>query len=481
VTKGTLAGLVRVSHMGARKAGAQNVHADREQVEDVQRGAREHGYRLHMLPAELDISGGLALEQRPSLIAAIQGVEAGAYQGIIVAYLSRLGRNVREQLRAWDRVEGAGGRIIVVREGIDTSTPSGRLHRNMLLSIAEHEREQHAERFENLRRWATQAGIWQRRQTPTGYVKDPASRKLVPGPDALRVRWAFRQRAAGATVSSLARELQMTASGVRALLRNRVYLGELRVGEHVNAQAHPPLVSAGEFDAAQLSVARPARSLPAPALLAGLARCAGCGHVMSRSRQAAVVYCCARHHSGGECPAPAAVTARLLDEHVETVALAQLDRLALSASERGGGEQLRDALDVARRELDDYLQATSALGDVEAFRAGALARQQAVAVAQAELARHMAQAPALPADMAPRAAWELMDGAQRNVLLRALLECVIVARGGGRGSRTPLLERVQVIAFGAGLDLPRRRAGVAAGIRPLGFLDGDDERVLRVD
>jgi hypothetical protein len=108
----TWAGVVRISHMGSRKAGAENFHADRDQVALIKR-AVPPGDRLKMLPPELNVSGGLPLEQRPSLLAAVEGIEAGRYAGIIVGYLSRLGRNVREQLRTYDRVHAAGGRIIV--------------------------------------------------------------------------------------------------------------------------------------------------------------------------------------------------------------------------------------------------------------------------------------------------------------------------------------------------------------------------------
>jgi DNA invertase Pin-like site-specific DNA recombinase len=97
-----------------------------------------------------------------------------------VSYLSPVGRSVREQLAVWDPVEQAGGRIVVVRERIDTSTPSGRYVRTILLANADRELEEYAERFENLRAWATTAGIWQRRQTPRGYSRDPDTRRLVP-------------------------------------------------------------------------------------------------------------------------------------------------------------------------------------------------------------------------------------------------------------------------------------------------------------
>ena len=48
-----------------------------------------------------------------------------------------------EQLRVWERVQAANGEIVVLREGIDTTTASGRLHRNLLLSVDAHERIGH--------------------------------------------------------------------------------------------------------------------------------------------------------------------------------------------------------------------------------------------------------------------------------------------------------------------------------------------------
>jgi DNA invertase Pin-like site-specific DNA recombinase len=479
----TWAGVVRISHMGARKAGDANVHADRDQLAAIEQHARAHGATLVVLDPELDVSGGLPLEQRPSLLRAIEGVERGEFNGVIVAYLSRFGRSVREQLAAWDRIEAAGGRVIVVQEGIDTSTPSGRLHRNVLLSIAEHERELHAERFGNLRRWATDAGIWQRRQTPLGYRRNPQTRKLEPDVDARRVQRAFVLRGAGSSISAIADDLGMTPGGARQLLRNRVYLGELRVGEHVNPAAHEPLVTIDVFEAAQISVPRPGRNVDrAPALLAGLARCAGCGHVMSRQTTARVVYSCARRHSGGQCPEPAAVTAALLDAHVETIALAELERLRISTSERGSLDDARAALAAAERELNAFVSAVSAADiGAAAFGAGARQRQDAVDAARERLRVQLAAQPVVPDVGSGADVWQQLDGHARNALLRALLEAVVVRRGGGRGSRTPLAERVRVIAYGAGLVNGRRTdPNAARTITALPFLDLDDERVLRV-
>lgn len=484
------AGIVRVSHMGDRQAGSESFHADREQVEAVRRYAAAHGADVEFLPPELSVSGGRPIEERPSLRAAIEGVEAGKYSAIVVAYLSRLTRS-RSGLEIWNRVEAAGGHVHCAAENLDTSTPSGRFVRDVHLANAVREREEHVVRFDERARAATAAGIWQRRQTPRGYVRDPDTRRLVPGPDADGVRAAFRERAAGVPIVEISRRLRMTPNGVRHLLRNRVYLGELRVREYVNAAAHEPLVTPEEYAAAQRAVStRPERGPRAdgPALLAGLVRCAGCGHVMTRTASSGrtgkriEAYSCTVNHSAGRCPAPATITLRRLEEHVQRIALAELAKLSTRSTARGDrGERARAAVRDAEAELAAFLEATSAAGlGADVFAAGLRQRQAAVDEARANLERELEREPvSVIGD--PVAAWDVFDVRQRNRLLRRLVECVIVERSGGRGRVRPVEDRTRIIAFGAGIAPERVRGGRAAPIVALPLPELDDERVLRVD
>jgi DNA invertase Pin-like site-specific DNA recombinase len=468
--------------MGERKAGAANVHADREQVEEIQRYAQAVGAELVILAPELDVSGGAPLEQRPSLLAAIEGVERGEFDGIVVSYLSRLGRNVREQLRAWDRVEAAGGRIICVRENFDTSTPHGRLHRTFMLGIAEHELDLHKERFERLREWATEAGIWQRRQTPRGYDRDPATRRLVPNQQAAEVQAAFRDHAAGTSVRALAARLAMTPAGIRHLLSNRVYLGELKVGRHVNPAAHPALVDEATFALCQANRPRPPRRVTeGPALLAGLVRCAGCGHVMTRAVTQRVVYVCTGRHSGGDCPAPAAITLANLDAHVEQIALAELEQLTATATHPNDTvSRAREVLARAERELAAYVEAISAAQvGARVFAEGARQRQQAVDAANAELQAAF-EADALPRIRNAAHDWPTLTAQERNALLRSLLAGVIVRRAGRPGRAVPVEERVRVLRHGFDLELPQRSGSAPLGIHPLPLPHPDHPDVLRL-
>jgi DNA invertase Pin-like site-specific DNA recombinase len=476
----TFAGVVRVSDMHGRKAGADNVHTDREQVEDIQR-AVPPGARLDLLPPELDVSGGWPIERRPSLLRALEGVEDGTYAGIVLKAQNRLFRHVEEEEGFWRRIEAAGGEVLLALDPVDNSTADGRMVRRVKSAMNTAERERHAEQFDRRRRVATEAGIWQRRQTPTGYRKDPATRRLVPDNRADEVRAAFHDRGAGASATKLAQRLGMTPSGVRHLLKNRVYLGTLKVGEYVNEAAHEPLVTVEEFEAAQRPVSRPPRSDRPAALLAGLVRCAACGHRMPRARGRSETYRCPTYHSGEHCPAPAQVTVGLLDAYVEEIALAELEQLAVTARDGRDADRARLALEQAEQELATYLDAVSAadLG-AEAFAAGARKRSEAAERLREDLRAELARRPAIPMVGTGAEVWGSLDAQERNTVLRGLLAAVVVRRAGGRGARVALADRVRVFKFGADIDLPPRGGGKAGGIVPIALPDLDDPRVLRL-
>jgi DNA invertase Pin-like site-specific DNA recombinase len=480
------AGIVRVSHVGTR--GGDSLHADEEQVHEIDRYAAAVGARVEFMPPEMSVSGGRPIAERPSLQAAIEGVERGDYAGIVVAYLSRLSRS-RSGLQIWERVERAGGRVHCAHEKLDTSTPNGRFIRDIHLANAVREREEHAERHDQRRRATVAAGIWRQHQTPRGYrFRGPAgeagrfrgaARRLVPDDQADEVARAFRDRQAGTSMLELAGRLGMTPSGVRALLRNRVYLGELRDGDYVNPRAHAAIVDAPTFEAVQGARSRPPRSARGTALLAGLIRCSACGHVMSRRRAASVVYGCPTHHSGARCPSPAFVTASLVEAHVERIALAELDRVAVTAGEGQWLQRAQQRVEEAEAELRDYLRMVNLAGiDVRVAAEAARERQQAVEAARDALRAERARSAVVPAGGSGRDVWPTLCADEKNALLRSLLSGVIVARAGGRGARTPLRDRVRVLAKGAAVRLPERRRGRALGIVPIALADLDGPDVL---
>lgn len=464
---------MRVSAVQGR--GGDSFHADSDQVRDVEAYAERRGASVVFMEPELSVSGGKAIRERPSLLRAIEGVESGEFDGIVVAYLSRLTRS-RSGLEIWERVEAAGGHVHCAAEDLDTSTPNGRFIRDIHLANAVREREEHQDRFEQRRRSAALAGVWAA-NPPRGYVRDPQTRKLVPGPDAEAVRRAFRDRPSR-SIAKIAGDLAMTTNGVRRMLRNPVYLGVVRVGDTVHEGAHEPLVTVEEWQAANASWQRPAR-LPGrePALLAGIVRCAGCGHVMSRADGVRYAkYRCNRSFGGGQCPAPSSISCGLLDEYVEPLALSAMRRLSVTDVERGGDvERLAANVQRAEEELNAYLVAVSALDNIAAFQEGAEVRRVALEEARRSLS---VVAPASAPQIASAVdAWELLSVSERNAVLRDLLEVVLVRRAadGALGRGVNVADRAVVVVAGTGV-LP---AGVGRGIVTVDWPDGDRPGTLR--
>lgn len=478
---GVLAGYLRVSHVGGRDP--ERFHSPEEQTEEIKNWAKAEGHTVEFLPPELDGKG--ADPSRPILRQAVEGVKGKRYAGVVVAYLSRAGRDLRLMLDLWDEVEAGdvAGIVYFAREKIDGSTPSGRLQRNLLASIAQHELEERRDGFERATKGAVESGIWQRRQTPRGYDKDPGTRRLVPNANATSVRVAARDFLAGKTMVKIAEDLGMTPGGARSLLRNRVYLGELKVRSYVNTEAHEPIVDPGTFEAVQAklnSASRPPRS-STPMLLAGLVRCASCGHVMTRARSHNdLIYRCPTNHSGARCPRPTAISCRRIDPHVEQVALAQLERISVTASSASGVDEAQQEVAAAEAELSAYLEAVDMAGiSAPDAAAGMRSRRERVDGARERLRSELARTPSLPAMEGGVDVWCDLNPHERNELLRSLLAAVAV-RPVGSGARVPVADRVRVFRYGADVRLPSGRTGKAAGIVPIQWPDIDGIDVLGI-
>ena len=119
-------------------------------------------------------------------------------------------------------------------------------------------------------------------------------------------------------------------TGVMALIRSRVYCGELWDGDElVCKDAHKAIVtesqwrlpSAGASGRSQIKDG----SIAAQGILSSMVYCAGCGNTLSltgstnRAASAIANYFCRIHHArSGDCPAPAVASTRTLDPYVES-------------------------------------------------------------------------------------------------------------------------------------------------------------------
>jgi DNA invertase Pin-like site-specific DNA recombinase len=136
MAKKGIAVYVRVS------TGTQDVAS---QVPDLKRWLRSHAAGRRVTWYQ-DTFTGKTLK-RPGVEKLEAGIRAGAVGTLVVWRLDRLGRTVRELLAFLHELEIAGVEFVSVRDGVDASSATGRLMRNVLASFAEFEREILGERI----------------------------------------------------------------------------------------------------------------------------------------------------------------------------------------------------------------------------------------------------------------------------------------------------------------------------------------------
>jgi len=76
-----------------------------------------------------------------------EDIRAGRVGTVVVWRLDRLGRTAGQTINLLDELRAAGVRFVSVRDGVDTSTATGRFVRTILAGFAEYEREVISERI----------------------------------------------------------------------------------------------------------------------------------------------------------------------------------------------------------------------------------------------------------------------------------------------------------------------------------------------
>lgn len=82
---------------------------------------------------------------RPRFQEMLTRLRAGEFSAVVAFRFDRLGRNSREVCLLFDELEGRGIQIHSVNESLDTSTPIGRAMRDIIVRLAQLERENIAE------------------------------------------------------------------------------------------------------------------------------------------------------------------------------------------------------------------------------------------------------------------------------------------------------------------------------------------------
>jgi DNA invertase Pin-like site-specific DNA recombinase len=113
------------------------------QLTELQAYAQRRGWTA-VEYVDRGVSG--AKDRRPALDELLKAARRRRFDALVCWRLDRLGRNLRHLILLLDELQALGIAFVTLGEGIDTSTPAGRLQLHILSAIAEFERSRIQER-----------------------------------------------------------------------------------------------------------------------------------------------------------------------------------------------------------------------------------------------------------------------------------------------------------------------------------------------
>ena len=441
----TAIGIIRVSQVRGREGDSFASPEDqRARIETV---CEQHDLRLAEVIEELDVKGATPLSKRDGLRFAIETVEAGKAEAIVVAYFDRLVRKLSIQGEILERVEKAGGRVLALDAGaISGKTSAEWLNATALGMVAEYHGKVLAERVRGAQAAAVARGVPPWRHDPPGYTRNAEG---VPQPDgnAAAARKAFEMRAAGKSQREcrehlLEHGIQRCESSMPRMFENRAYLGELHFGDLHNLAAWPAIVEPELFAAANRGKAPRGRTSKSQLLLArlGVLRCATCDSRLVADgggpKHKLPVYRC----KNPDCERKVVISANVVDPLLVEVTQEALKDVEGRASAKSGAEAARRRRDEAQHRLNSAIETLEKLMDEPA----AVEKLRKLRDERDEAQRALDQLGGDAIDVVLRAGrdWERLSPDGRRDLIRAVIARASVAPG-GRGR-----DRVSITLLG---------------------------------
>jgi site-specific DNA recombinase len=226
-------------------------------------GSQKHeGWRA--LNARYDDGGysGGSMD-RPALKRLIEDIQTGKIDAIVVYKVDRLTRSLTDFARIIEILDTHKTSFVSVTQQFNTTSSMGRLTLNVLLSFAQFEREVTGERIRDKIAASKRKGMWMGGIVPIGY--DVINHKLVVNTaETELVRKIYRQYLRVGCVSKL--RIYLGHNGIRSkerisqaghktggaafsrgalynILRNSIYLGEIRHRGQIYPGEHQEIVS----------------------------------------------------------------------------------------------------------------------------------------------------------------------------------------------------------------------------------------------
>ncbi len=253
--------------------------------------ASQEGFEVFKVYSDPGYSG--ANMNRPALRQLINDVRSGQVKMVMTYKIDRLTRSPRDFYELIEFLEGHQASFISVTERFDTSTPSGRLLRNIMLTFAQFERELASERVKDKVAQRVNRGLYHGGHPPYGYKAENGALVLDPPRDAVvkRIFEIYAETRSQAAVMKFLKKENIQSrrgkpfceSAIWYTLQKEVYTGKIVYKGKVYPGQHPPIISDELFRHVQALIKEGPRfhvethsHLP----FAGIVRCGECGSTM---------------------------------------------------------------------------------------------------------------------------------------------------------------------------------------------------------
>ncbi len=287
----------------------------RTQREELTKYALKNGFHIYGIYEDDGFSATNL--KRPALQRLLKDVENNKIHRILITKLDRLSRGVRNYYKVLDVLDEHGVFWQTVFEKYDSSTASGRLHINIMLSVAENESAQTSERIRSVFKTKVESKELISGKIPVGLKRQ--DKKLVIDEDKKQVildAFQFYKETTSAyqTFQKLDLkypELQLNYMRVYRILTNKLYIGVKKTRYGDIEDFCPAIINKIDFENTQRLLNKNARKPSAENsggyIFQGLLKCSECGYRLGgkfyskNPESSRYYYICKRHHLAMKC------------------------------------------------------------------------------------------------------------------------------------------------------------------------------------
>jgi site-specific DNA recombinase len=251
----------------------------------------QNNWQVYKVYSDAGYTG--ANTNRPALQELLEDIKQNKIDIILAYKIDRLTRSPKDFYQLIEIFEQNNVSFISITERFDTSTPAGRLLRNIMLTFAQFERELTSERTKDKLLERAKKGMWNGGNPPFGYGKKD-KKLIINKKEAEIVRLIFETYLETGSINELhdllkAKNIKnkqgknFSKEHLALILRNITYTGKINYAGQIYQGIHQPIISQELFGLTQKIHKRRIRKfrIYRDFLFGGLIKCKECGYTMS--------------------------------------------------------------------------------------------------------------------------------------------------------------------------------------------------------